>query len=554
MKKDLKLLLKTQKYCSCIFVLLIFEFSLAQITLVKDIRPGQFGGLENPPEFVEFNGELFFFADDNVHGKELWKTDGTEQGTVLVKDIKPGAASSFPSSLTKSGSTLYFIADDGLFGRELWKTDGTENGTEMIKDINSTSTTHQIGNLFDYNGTLVFRADDGFTGLELWKSSGTPNTTILIKDIFEGGIPSTPSNFAIHNSYLYFRATGSFGTELYRTAGDELSTELVLDVFAGANGGIQNSSMPGVVFSLGNNPYFSAQLPIPNTNVIGRRLCTVDGNFLLNIVGEEPNPELLTKSGDLIYYRSFFSSSGVGRELYASNGTGNEGTSNLVKDIRPGPANSNPSGFTDFNGTLMFLADDGIHGTELWRSNGTDGSTQMVKDIRPGSMGSSPIDSGLGVAIQNYLFFKANDGVHGNELWISDGLESGTNLVMDLNSGVSSSDPNHFVEFNGAVYFSAVVSGVGRELFKVELNNLNTPIFEQQSITHFYNKNTRSLQISEIKNPSQLNIYDLSGRAVFEMQLKPGDNNADVSTLKNGAYIAKIVNNQLVAGFKFVVY
>ena len=59
------------------------------------------------------------------HGFELWKSDGTSGGTVMVKDIDPGATGSIPSYLTNVNGTLFFAANDGTHGYELWKSDGT---------------------------------------------------------------------------------------------------------------------------------------------------------------------------------------------------------------------------------------------------------------------------------------------------------------------------------------------------------------------------------------------------------------------------------------------
>src|SRR5206468_1855806 len=80
---------------------------------------------------------LFFSADDGSNGQELWKSDGTQAGTVLVKDIDPGAGSSDPSFLTGVNGTLFFanFSGDGSNGVELWKSDGTAAGTVLVKDI-----------------------------------------------------------------------------------------------------------------------------------------------------------------------------------------------------------------------------------------------------------------------------------------------------------------------------------------------------------------------------------------------------------------------------------
>ena len=91
----------------------------------------------------------------------------------MIMDINPGAASSAPAQMVAIGSTTYFSADDGVHGRELWKSDGTAAGTMIVKDINPGSAASGPGYLTNVNGTLFFSANDGTTGGEMWKSDGT---------------------------------------------------------------------------------------------------------------------------------------------------------------------------------------------------------------------------------------------------------------------------------------------------------------------------------------------------------------------------------------------
>ena len=163
------------------------------LTLLRDIYPGS--NSSNPIDFVNANGTLFFTATDDVHGTELWKSDGTQAGTVLVKDIKLGRSSSvgFSSNLTNINGTVFFIAEDSIHGRELWKSDGTEAGTVLVKDIKLGDSfdpflsSSLIRRLVDVNGTLFFKVDRGSQMTqELWKSDGTEAGTIKVKDISQG--------------------------------------------------------------------------------------------------------------------------------------------------------------------------------------------------------------------------------------------------------------------------------------------------------------------------------------------------------------------------------
>jgi len=86
----------------------------------------------------------------------------------------------------------------------------------------------------------------------------------------------------------------------------------------------------------------------------------------------------------------------------------------LVKDIHPGPVGSAVSGLTDVGGLLIFSADDGVHGQELWRSDGTQAGTYIVDDIAAGPSSSAPSNF---LRVGSLLFFAADDGITGRELW-----------------------------------------------------------------------------------------------------------------------------------------
>src|SRR5207249_2772186 len=86
-------------------------------------------------QLVNVNGTLFFSADDGVHGRELWRSDGSGAATLQVSDINPGAGSSFPIKLANVNGTLFFFGLDPVTGHEPWRSDGTAAGTMLIKDI-----------------------------------------------------------------------------------------------------------------------------------------------------------------------------------------------------------------------------------------------------------------------------------------------------------------------------------------------------------------------------------------------------------------------------------
>ena len=127
-----------------------------------------------PRDLTRFNGAVYFAASDGVHGLELWKTDGTANGTGMVKDILPGPVGSMPWQLVAVGSRLYFAATDATHGTELWQTDGTAAGTQMVQDTNPGSGSGLTRDpywraIWNANGVPYFGASDPAHGQELWR-------------------------------------------------------------------------------------------------------------------------------------------------------------------------------------------------------------------------------------------------------------------------------------------------------------------------------------------------------------------------------------------------
>ena len=173
------------------------------IVLFRDINTGSGNGYFEDAmgigSLIAVGNTLFMAANDGENGYELWKSDGTVSGTMMVRDINIGTADGIyldlfeGPSMTAVGNTLYFRANDGTNGQELWKSDGTASGTVVVKDIYSGSGGSDPSHLTAVGNTLYFVAYDTTNGRELWKSDGTANGTMMVKDINNGS----------GSSYLY---------------------------------------------------------------------------------------------------------------------------------------------------------------------------------------------------------------------------------------------------------------------------------------------------------------------------------------------------------------
>jgi ELWxxDGT repeat protein len=253
-------------------------------------------------QIKELNNKLYFFADNFADGRELWVTDGTRDGTKLLKDINPDRSSSLDFyGLTKFNNKLYFSADDGSNGRELWISDGTESGTQLLKDLNPGSydfngysypESSSPKEFFKFNNKLYFIADDGVNGTELWVTDGTTNGTQLLKDI-NPQVFSNPRFFTEFNNKLYFVANdGVNGTELWVTDGTTNGTQLVADIRPGRIG----SSIRDFII-LGDELFFSAD----NGSAVGFELfkLTLDGSTTITGTNRADNLNGTTNSDQI---------------------------------------------------------------------------------------------------------------------------------------------------------------------------------------------------------------------------------------------------------------
>lgn len=480
--------------------------------MLADIGPGPIsyagylavGGGVYPQ--VVLNGAVIFPADDGVSGLELWRTDGTREGTYLLKDIVPGAGSSAPGMLTRSsthvffngpggiwvtdgteagtrlaanvgtyrftrfGDKMYFQVDDLDYGTEMWSADADGSNVHMVANVNDTPAPD--GGDGDGNGRGVFRVNNTtlFSGtIASGNSSGSAHINVLLRMdpsgtgatvIKEFGDSHVENVIALPNGAL-FSLVSSYSSELWVTDGTTAGTvPLDLD-------GVNHTYTPGIAYGDNGEAYFFGKLP---GNDAPDKIWRTDGTragtrVFVDLPTRTRHSQIVFHNGRL-YFDAGWGNAESGDELWTSDGT-LAGTT-MVKDLAPGPGSSFITDLRIANGKVMFFAGPVDTLLEPWISDGTANGTINLGN-RAESLGTNTADSNVMFASQlgMRVLFAANSTSNGRELMATDGTRAGTEIVADINTS-GSSDPDSFQPFGDLILFAAKSWNHARELWRTD--------------------------------------------------------------------------------------
>ena len=172
---------------------------------------------------------LYFSATLPATGRELWKTDGTAAGTMMVADLYPGTANANlynRNAGVSIGNVYYFSCTNSGQGTDLWRTNGTSAGTVLVKHIPSGY--EGATGLTVIGSTLYFCINDLEHGYELWRSDGTSAGTFMVKDIVPGAGSGVSGYLANAGNQLFFSARLDDKYALWRSDGTEAGTVPVI--------------------------------------------------------------------------------------------------------------------------------------------------------------------------------------------------------------------------------------------------------------------------------------------------------------------------------------
>ncbi len=528
------------------------NFKMIDINKVANSSPQNFQYSTNNT-FVVYKGSFYFSADDGVHGKELFKSDGTSAGTQLVKDIEPGTTSSNITDIISSGSYFYFFVIDPNYRQTVWVSDGTAAGTNPVSNIAPGYGSPFFVVSTDVNGTPYFfyiYSDASGNHMELWKTDATGLAGVKV-----AALNGIPSQTAVVNGKLFFDCPDYFtgvGDELYVSDGTPAGTHIVEDInpnpYAGSN--------PAHLTSLNGSLYFTAD------DGTGNALWVSDGsgggthrvpnvnNIMISTISTYGNNPFAIVNSTLYFAGSLFdnnTSTSTGYELCSYDASNPSANIILVKDIAAGATTSSPDNITNISGNLFFSAAANGTDIQLWKSDGTAAGTVLVQNINQGLKHFYYDFHNLNGTL---IFSYQNDSL-GGELWKSDGTPEGTSLVRDISPGPVSSSPYYLTNYNGTLVFVATAGIAGTELWRTDGTNAGTYMIKDINTTSTDNSGPggfvqagKKVMFTAYDPLAQSNIYTTDGTVAGTKALEsPVRTGYPFVTLKKEQYLIDFNGN-----------
>lgn len=471
-----------------------------EITLAADLNTKSKGS--EPSKFTEYNGKIYFSANDGIHGRELHIYDIETNSTSMIKDINPNGDSS-PSHLTVYKNKLYFQAYTNQYGNELYAYDDNTKEVNLVEDLNTGDKSSYPSNLSVYGERLLFSATNQDNGTELFSYDG--NSISIIEDLVSGTNSSSPNNLTTskhENIKFVFTITETNGSSMLIALNEDYSINpTAIPLKYPFPSGDNLTSISNIIniddsfffiaktntsekeiykFQIGegiskvntgtnsinsfiahdNKLYFSA-----NSNQLGYELHIYDiSTNTTTVIDFIEGSDSFYPNHLSIYEDKLFmvgQRADIGKELFVHElGTKNI---NLVKDIKIGEEGSNIQNVELINNYLYFSA-EGSHGaSELLHYNITSNEVKVAAIANKNTQGSFPRNL---IAFNNKIYFSANIGdKFGNELYEYNPKTKKSRLVQDLNPGSNSSTPENFIVYNNKLYFQARTEETREEVY-----------------------------------------------------------------------------------------
>lgn len=325
-----------------------------------------------PSYATSFKGKVFFAGQDSNKGNELWITDGTVEGTKLLKDIKPGSDSSSPMHLSVIDNILYFSAN-----QVLWKSDGTTDGTTIVSS--NLKTPRQIKKFGD-KIVMSANASSSFYNNEPVIYDPLNNSFNIIKDINSSSTSSSPIIHVTKNGdqlgLLIEAKPNDFGRRVFISNGDQNNLTKI------------NTPETGIYkfypTKLGLFAVKGRTGSSPNQTLWDFFDTTQIQQYSYQGAYSDYFPSDITELNGEIY----LSANRTNREFYKLKGTELE----LVKEINE-ESSASIYGIIKVNDKLLISASTKKYGRELWISDGTEEGTRLFKDFT--KEGSSDLNLNL---------------------------------------------------------------------------------------------------------------------------------------------------------------